>query len=117
MKTATAQTTDKATAESLRILAINAKAAGLDLNASSEQMFRVSPEALTKEQRLELLRMFLRATPPKPTHPHYCVMCGKTESCDKTDCQSDETFCYSCNEGTPLERDEYWLHKRAVVMR
>jgi hypothetical protein len=110
------QTYDPAKAESLRILGINAKAAGLDLNASSEQMFRVSPERLTKQQEIELLRMFLKATPPKPTHPHYCVECGESKSCEKTDCEDNETICYRCNEGIS-ERTEYWLHNRQAVMQ
>jgi hypothetical protein len=102
--------------ESLRILASFAKDAGLDLNASAEQMFRVSPESLTKEQRLELLKMFLRAAPKPPTHNHFCVECGEPKSCDKKDCEHTETICYRCNEGDS-PRDEYWLHRKAVVMQ
>jgi hypothetical protein len=116
MSKAKPQTTEAA--ESLRILASFAKDAGLDLNASSEQMFRVSPEALTKEQGLELLKMFMRATPKPVTHNHFCVECGEPKSCDKKDCEHTETICYRCNDGdSSMMRDDYWLHNRTVVMQ
>jgi hypothetical protein len=69
MTKAKPQTTQ--TAEDLRILGLLAANAGLDLNASSEQMFRVSPDLLTKEQSLELFKMLLRVELPKPTHNHF----------------------------------------------
>jgi hypothetical protein len=115
MQTATAiQPTDKAKAESLRILAGFAKTAGLDLNASSEQMFRCSPDQLTKPQRLELLRMFLRAQPKPETHDHFCVECGARIICDKTGCDTDEGECRRCHEGImegEIQRD-IWLNQR-----
>jgi hypothetical protein len=116
MQPATAIQTDKVKAESLRILTSFAKTAGLDLNASSEQMFRCSPDQLTKEQRSELLRMFLRAQPKPETHNHFCVECNKRMSCDRAGCDTDEGFCYRCQEGD-TEIDDYWYHKRLVVMR
>jgi hypothetical protein len=72
MSKAKPQTTDRVDAEGLRILGNFAKEAGLDLNASSEQMFRVSPDQLTKQQEIELLRMFLKAKKPVPTQPLLC---------------------------------------------
>jgi hypothetical protein len=118
MSKAKPQTTDRVDAEGLRILGLFAIEAGLDLNASSEQMFRVSPECLTKQQEIELLRMFLKATPPKPTHNHFCVECGEPKSCEKTDCEHTETICYRCNDGdASMMRPEYWLHNRQAVMQ
>jgi hypothetical protein len=118
MSKAKPQTTDREDAEGLRILGNFAKEAGLDLNASSEQMFRCSPESLTRAQGLELLKMFLRATPPKPTHNHFCVECGEAKSCEKTDCEHNETICYRCNDGdASMVRPDYWLHNKAAVMQ
>jgi hypothetical protein len=111
-------TTDRIDVEGLRVLGSFAKQAGLDLNASSEQMFRCSPECLTKQQEIELLRMFLKAKKPLPTHPHYCVECGESNSCDKTGCETNETLCNNCNDGdSSMVRDDYWLHSRQVVMQ
>jgi hypothetical protein len=114
MSKAKPQTTE--TTEGLRILASFAKDAGLDLNASSEQMFRCSLDQLTKPQGLELLKMFLRATPPPASHHHFCVECGEPKTCDKKDCEHNENLCYRCNEGGS-ERTEYWLHKHEAVMQ
>jgi hypothetical protein len=118
MSKAKPQTTDRVNAEGLRVLGNFASQAGLDLNASSEQMFRVSPDQLTKKQEIELLRMFLKATPPAPTHNHFCVECGEPKSCDKTGCDHTETICYRCNDGdSSMVRPEYWLHSKASVMQ
>jgi hypothetical protein len=114
MSTTKQQTTEQN--ESLRILASFAKDAGLDLNASSEQMFRCSPDQLTKEQRLELLKMSLRAAPKPQTRNHFCVECREPKSCEKKDCGHDETICQRCTEGDS-PRDDYWLHNKTVVMQ
>jgi hypothetical protein len=119
MSKAKPQTTEqKIDAEGLRVLGSFASQAGLDLNASSEQMFRCSPECLTKQQEIELLRMFLKAKKPVLTHNHFCVECGEAKSCDKKDCETDETLCHRCNDGeTSMVRDDYWLHNKAWVMQ
>ena len=106
MSKAQPQTTEKKIdAEGLRILGSFASQAGLDLNASSEQMFRVSPDQLTKKQEIELLRMFLKAKPKAITHNHFCVECGEPKSCSKKDCEHNETLCYRCNESESVRAD------------
>src|SRR5258706_14282054 len=57
--------------------------ANINLNSASEQMFRVSPEALTNTQAQQLLAMFCEAiaiTIP-PRHAHRCVECGNLMIC------------------------------------
>ena len=115
------QTTDKEKAESLRILQSFADQAGLDLNASSEQMFRVSPDYLTKEQSLELLRMILKNVNflEGADHTHHCVECGESMPChDGKDCTTTEDECRPCHEGLRGYRlSNTWLHKREEVMQ
>jgi hypothetical protein len=96
--TQTQTTEDKAKAASLKFLQSYAGTAGLDLNSCSEQMFRVWPEDLSKEQRLDLLRMLLKAQPKPESHEHPCVECGDSIRCDQTGCNSPERLCYSCKE-------------------
>jgi hypothetical protein len=62
----------------------DARRAGLDLNASSEQMFRVSPECLDDDQRRILRGMFEQAYQKK--HKHFCELCKSPIRCDVKDC-------------------------------
>jgi hypothetical protein len=89
---------DKAKAASLKLLQSYAETAGLNLDSCSEQMFRVPPEDLSKPQRLELLRMLLKAQPKPESHDHACVLCGMAIRCERTGCDNPERLCYSCKE-------------------
>src|SRR5689334_21630188 len=97
--TQTQPTPDKTKADSLRLLQSFADTANLDLNTCSEQMFRVSPDYLTKPQRLELLRMLLKAQPKTERHYHPCFDCGESVGCERTDCDRTEGQCRPCHEG------------------
>jgi hypothetical protein len=115
------QTEDKAKAESLKFLQSFADDAGLDLNSCSEQMFRVSPDYLTKEQRLELLRMILKNVNllEGANHTHRCVECGDSMPCyDGKDCTTTEDECRACHEGLRgYRQSNTWLHKNEEVMQ
>jgi hypothetical protein len=62
----------------------DARRAGLDLNTSSEQMFRVSPECLDDAQRRILKQMFYQAYLAK--HKHFCEVCHSPIRCDVAGC-------------------------------
>ena len=111
-------TAEDAKREALELLASKARYAGVDLNSASEQMFRVSPDCLTDDQRLDLLSLLCRAAREKDAkaHYHFCVECGEAKDCEKTDCEDNETICYRCNEGIH-PRTERWLHNKAAVMQ
>src|SRR5689334_2305706 len=98
--TATQPNIDKAKADSLRLLQSFADETGIDLNTASEQMFRVSPDYLTKPQRLELLRMLLKNVNllEGTDHRHHCVECGESMHCfEGKDCTTTEDECRACH--------------------
>jgi hypothetical protein len=87
----------------------DARRAGLDLNASSEQMFKVSPECLDDAQRRILKQMFYQAYLAK--HKHFCEVCGDAIRCDIPNCT--ETGGYDhCDDGLERRPNAF-----SVVMR
>jgi hypothetical protein len=82
--------------EVLERLAGAARIAGLDLNTSSEQMFRVSPECLDEAQRAILRAMFYEAYEGK--HKHFCGECGSPINCDVTGCTVLEGYDHCDDE-------------------
>jgi hypothetical protein len=104
-------------AESLEILERNARIAGIDLNAASEQMFRTSPDCLNETERCELLLLLCKAAREvtEKKHKHFCVECGRPISCDVEGCTETEGYDHCADE---LEsRSNRWLHRRSEVMR
>lgn len=86
--------------DALEILDRNARQAGIDLNAASEQMFRCSPDYLTESQRIELLTMLCRAAREvtEKKHKHFCFECGTPISCDVKDCTETEGYDHCADE-------------------
>jgi hypothetical protein len=84
------RTPEEAERERRESLERDASRAGLDLNASSEQMFRVSPECLSEEQRRILKGMFYEAYLAK--HKHFCIECGAAIRCDEEGCTETEGY-------------------------
>jgi hypothetical protein len=99
--------------QAFEYLEMDARRAGLDLNASSEQMFRCSPEALDEPQRRILKGMFYEAYLAK--HKHFCIECGDPIRCDVEGCTQTDGYDHCADE---IEsRSNRWLHNRAEVMR
>jgi hypothetical protein len=78
------RTPEEAERERRESLERDARRGGLDLNTASEQMFRVSPECLSEEQRQILKTMFYQAYLQK--HKHFCDLCGSAIRCDVEGC-------------------------------
>ena len=74
----------------------DARRAGLDLNAASEQMFRVSPDCLDDEQRRILTGIFYQAY--IAIHKHFCVECKMPINCDVKDCTETEGYDHCDDE-------------------
>lgn len=80
----------------------DARRGGLDLNTSSEQMFRVSPDCLTDEQ-IEILRgMFEQAYQKK--HKHHCELCGAVIRCDVKDCTETGGYDHCDDDDNQFDR-------------
>ena len=85
--------------------------AGLDMDAASEQMFRVSASGLTFVQGQQLCSMMLDAAVKKELaeyraqHHHRCFECDGRVECYKTDCAETTGQCGPCREG--LSRNAY----------
>jgi hypothetical protein len=91
-----------------------ASKANLNLNSASEQMFRVSPEALNNIQARQLLSLLceVQRQNAKPVHAHRCVECGGSVPCFEPEgCTETEDECRACHEGMrPSEYNAY--HRR-----
>jgi hypothetical protein len=98
------------TKDNLEILELYAKKSGINLNSASEQMFRVSPECLTKGQYSELFKMLFEAAIAKrqPQHAHRCFQCGGSIACSKPDCGETEGECRNCHEGIFYDGKYFW---------
>ena len=98
------------TAADLEILSLYSQKSGLNLNSASEQMFRVSPDCLTRGQGNELFKMLFEAAIQKkqPVHSHHCVECGNSISCSKPHCAETEGECANCHNGIFLDGRYFW---------
>jgi hypothetical protein len=79
--------------------------AGLDMDAASEQMFRVPASDLTFQQGQQLARMMMDAAIQKELaayraqHHHRCFECGGRVECYRTECAETTGQCGACREG------------------
>jgi hypothetical protein len=90
------RTPEEAEQERRESLERDASRAGLCLNTASEQMFRVSPEALDEEQRRILKAMFYDAYLKK--HKHFCIDCRSAIRCDVEGCTESEGYDHCADE-------------------
>jgi hypothetical protein len=80
----------------------DARRGGLDLNTASEQMFRVSPEFLTEDQKRILRGMFEQAYQKK--HRHFCELCGSPIRCDIPNCTETGGYDHCDDDDNQFDR-------------
>ena len=85
--------------------------AGLDLDAASEQIFRVPASELTFQQGQQLANVLRDAAIQKELaerraqHHHRCFECSGRVECYRTECAETTGHCGACREG--LSRNDY----------
>jgi hypothetical protein len=96
------RTPEQVKRDAMERLEMDARRAGLDLNTASEQMFRVSPEFLTDEQKTILRGMFYEAYQAK--HKHHCELCGSAISCDIPNCTETGGYDHCDDDDNRFDR-------------
>ena len=85
--------------------------AGLDMDAASEQMFRVPASDLKFQQGQQLSTMMMNAAIQKELaeyraqHHHRCFECSGRVECYRTECAETTGHCGACREG--MSRNQY----------